>query len=42
VKKLLLSRPVQGSMNGEMQALDRAKTVIEVPGRLARCRFAQV
>jgi len=31
IKKLLLSRPVQGSMNGEMQALDRAKAVIESP-----------
>jgi uncharacterized protein YndB with AHSA1/START domain len=29
VKKWLLSRPVQSSMNGEMQALDRAKAVIE-------------
>ena len=31
IKKLLLSRPVQGSMIGEMQALDRAKAVIESP-----------
>jgi len=29
IKKLLLSRPVQTSMNGEMQALDRAKAAIE-------------
>jgi uncharacterized protein YndB with AHSA1/START domain len=29
VKKLLMSRPVQSSMDGEMQALDRAKTAIE-------------
>ena len=29
LKKLLMSRPVQRSMNGEMQALDRAKAVIE-------------
>jgi uncharacterized membrane protein len=29
MKKLLLSRPVQSSMNGEMRALDRARAVIE-------------
>lgn len=29
IKKLLLSRPVQRSMDGEMKALDRAKVVIE-------------
>ena len=29
IKKLLLSRPVQSSMDGEMRALDRAKAVIE-------------
>jgi uncharacterized membrane protein len=29
LKKLLLSRPVQSSMNGQMHALDRAKAVIE-------------
>jgi uncharacterized membrane protein len=29
IRKLLLSRPVQGSMNGEMRALDRAKAAIE-------------
>ena len=29
LKKLLLSRPVQGSMDGEMQALDRAKAALE-------------
>jgi len=28
-KKLLLSRPVQASMDGEMAALDRAKAIIE-------------
>lgn len=28
-KKLVMSRPVQRSMDGEMKALDRAKTVIE-------------
>ena len=29
LKKLLLSRPVQTSMDGEMRALDRAKAVLE-------------
>jgi hypothetical protein len=28
-KKLLMSRPVQKSMDGEMQALDRAKALLE-------------
>ena len=28
-KKLLLSRPVQSSMDGEMAALDRAKAILE-------------
>jgi uncharacterized membrane protein len=28
-KKLMMSRPVQRSMDGEMEALDRAKAVIE-------------
>lgn len=31
LKKLMMSRPVQRSMDGEMQALDRAKAVIEGP-----------
>jgi uncharacterized protein YndB with AHSA1/START domain len=30
-KKLLLSRFVQGSMDGEMRALDRAKAILEAP-----------
>ncbi|MGH3472265.1 MAG: SRPBCC family protein [Nocardioidaceae bacterium] len=29
IKKMLLSRPVQRSMDGEMAALDKAKSVIE-------------
>ena len=29
LKKLLMSRQVQKSMNGEMQALDRAKAILE-------------
>lgn len=29
LKKLLMSKPVQTSMNGEMSALDRAKAIIE-------------
>lgn len=29
IKKLVMSRPVQRSMDGEMEALDRAKTVLE-------------
>ena len=29
IKKLVLSRPVQRSMDGEVRALDRAKTLIE-------------
>ena len=29
LKRLLLSRSVQGAMDGEMQALDRAKAIIE-------------
>lgn len=29
VKKLVLGRPVQSSMDGEMKALDRAKAIIE-------------
>lgn len=32
VKKLMMSRPVQRSMDGEMAALDRAKALIEGAG----------